>query len=380
MPRIRTRSLPRVLAVLAAISLAAEELPKGRVIERVECRGDATQTYALYLPSAYSPDRAWPILYCLDPGARGRMPVQCFQTAAEHAGVILAGSNNSRNGSLDIARDAIRWLLADTQERFALDNARTYIAGFSGGARLALAWAANSRIAGVIACGAGFGSAMPKEIPFRLFAAAGVDDFNYDEVYALSRDLSRRGSPVRFAQFDGGHDWLPESLTAEALDFLAARLDPAPPPPETAQQKKAALRYSQLQDELEHDDDIARRSTIRQLQRDSELANDSTDRRVARRVLMGAFIGAMEQGRSLLAAKKYGEAARAWEMAVLLRPKNPEAWYSLAQSRAGARDKRRALDALEHAVSAGFDNRDRLDHDPLFDSLRTDNRYTALFR
>jgi poly(3-hydroxybutyrate) depolymerase len=85
-------------------------------------------------------------------------------------------------------------------ERFAIDDSRTYAAGFSGAARLALAWAGNGHIAGVIACGAGFsGPAIPKEVPFRIYATAGVDDFNYDEVYAMSRELSRRGVSQRFA-------------------------------------------------------------------------------------------------------------------------------------------------------------------------------------
>jgi len=359
-------------ATLAVIALADEEIPKGRIVERVVCRGDKSQSYALYLPAAYSPQHAWPILYCLDPVARGRVPVDRFQQAAERAGFIVAGSNNSRNGSLDVAREAIRWLLTDTHERFAIDDSRTYAAGFSGGARLALAWAANGRVAGVIACGAGFGSAIPKEVPFRIYATAGVDDFNYDEVYAMSRDLSRQGVAQRFAQFQGGHDWLPETLTGEALDFLSGRLKPEPPPPESPQQKKLALRYSQLQAELARDDDQERRSTIHQLQRDSERPDDGPDRRVARRVLLGFFIGAMEQGRALLDAKQYRDAAQAWELAVLAEPKNAEAWYSLARSRAGAHDKRGAVNALERAIANGFDDRDRIEHDPLFDGLRGD--------
>jgi predicted esterase len=365
------------VAALAGIALADEEIPKGRVVERVVCSGDKNQSYALYLPAAYSRERAWPILYCLDPAARGRVPVERFQEAAERAGFIVAGSNNSRNSSVDVAREAIHWLLTDTHERFAIDDSRTYAAGFSGGARLALAWAANGHIAGVIACGAAFGESIPKEVPFRIYATAGVDDFNYDEVYAMSRELSRRGVPQRFAQFAGGHDWLPETLAGEAFEFLSGRLQPSPPPAETPQQKKAALGYFQLQQELARGDDDARRSTIRQLQRDSERTEDSPDRRVARRVLLGFFVGIMEHASALLDAKQYGKATQEWELAVLARPKNAEAWYSLAESRAGTRDKRGALDALDRAIANGFDDRARIEHDPLFDGLRKEPKYTA---
>jgi predicted esterase len=367
-----------VLTAVASCGLPGEELPKGRVVERVVCGGNPDQSYALYLPAAYSAEHAWPILYCLDPGARGRVPVERFRDAAAKAGFIVAGSNNSRNGSAALAREAIQWLVTDTHQRFAIDDARTYAAGFSGGARLALAWAGSGRIAGVIACGAGFtASRIPNEVPFRIYATAGVDDFNYEEIYAMSRELSRRGVPQRLAPFAGGHDWLPETLASEALDFLAGRLAVEPPPPESSEQKKAAARYLRLEEELERGDENARGATIDRLRREAERPEDGWGRRVARRVLMGTFIGAIEQGRAALDAKKYLEAEQALELAVLARPENAEALYALAESRAGAHEKRRALEALEHAIEKGFGDRGRIESDALFEGLRKEPRYAA---
>ena len=367
-----------VLVVVASGSLAGEDLPKGQVVERVVCIGNPSQSYALYLPPAYSREHTWPIIYCLDPIARGRVPVQRFRGAAARGGFIVAGSNNSRNGSTDVVREAIQWLLRDTHERFAIDDSRVYVAGFSGGARLALAWAGNGAVAGVIACGAGFsGSAIPKQVPFRIYATAGTDDFNYDEVYTMSRDLSLRGVPQRFASFAGGHDWLPEALTAEALDFLSGRLPPEPPPPESPEQKKTAALYSSLTEEVQRGDERDRRSTIDQLQRDSERRSDGPERRAARRVLTGVFVGAIEQGRELFKANRYAEAGQALELAVLVHPEDKETWYVLAEARAGAREKRHALNALQHAIEHGFSDRDRIEHDPLFEGLRKEPKYAA---
>ncbi|MCA1626778.1 MAG: hypothetical protein LC742_02275, partial [Acidobacteria bacterium] len=45
----------------------AESLPAGKVVEKVMTLADAGQSYALYLPSNYTPGRQWPILYCFDP-------------------------------------------------------------------------------------------------------------------------------------------------------------------------------------------------------------------------------------------------------------------------------------------------------------------------
>jgi len=364
------------LAALGACAFGTEPLPKGQVIERVVCAGEEQQSYALYLPPQYEPERTWPILYCLDPGAHGRIPVERFAEAAGRAGWIVVGSNNSRNGPIEIAREAIRWMLDDTHQRFSIDDSRIYTAGFSGGARIALAWAAGSRVSGVIACGAGFsGGTIPKEVPFRIYATAGVDDFNFDEVYGMSRELHRRGVLQRFSEFAGGHDWLPESLTASALEFLSGGLPPEPPPPVLPVQKKTAERYTRLTEELLRDDESGQRSLVQRLRRDSELAEDGVNRRAARRVLVGSFVSSVEQGNESLAANKYSEAAHMWQLAVLLRPEYAEGWYSLAVSDAGAHDKRRALDALEEAIAHGFRDRDRIAGDPLWESLRKEPRY-----
>src|ERR1700682_2458350 len=118
--------------------LTAQNLPPGHIIDRIPCQKNDHQTYALYLPSTYSSTRTWPILYCLDPGARGRVPVERFADAAGKFGFIVAGSNTSRNGSLGPVQEAIQSLVADTTARFSIDPKRVFTAGLSGGARVAL--------------------------------------------------------------------------------------------------------------------------------------------------------------------------------------------------------------------------------------------------
>ena len=116
----------------------ANAIPQGQIVEKLECLNDSSQSYALYLPSNYTPDRKWPILYALDPGVRGKTPVERFKEAAEKYGWILAGSNNSRNGPWRRAADAWSAMTKDTQQRFSIDDDRVYATGFSGGARMAL--------------------------------------------------------------------------------------------------------------------------------------------------------------------------------------------------------------------------------------------------
>jgi hypothetical protein len=69
--------------------------PPGEIVPRVECAGDAEHLYALYLPTAYSRDRTWPVLYLYDPRKRGPLAAERFREAAERYGWILASSNDT---------------------------------------------------------------------------------------------------------------------------------------------------------------------------------------------------------------------------------------------------------------------------------------------
>ena len=134
-----------------------DSIPRGQIVERIEALDDSSQSYALYLPSNYTPDRKWPVLYAFDPGARGRVPIERFKEAAEKYGWIVLGSNNSRNGPWDVVVNAWNAMLTDTHQRFAIDNERSYATGFSGGARAAVRIAVACKcLAGVMANGAGF--------------------------------------------------------------------------------------------------------------------------------------------------------------------------------------------------------------------------------
>jgi dienelactone hydrolase len=310
--------------------------------------------------------------------------VDLFAPAAEKASFLVAGSNNSRNGPMAPTREAINLMLADTRRRFSIDPSHIYAAGFSGGARVALDWARNGSIAGVIACGAGFGPPSPqeppgppKQIPFLLFATAGWDDFNHDELYRLSRELARRNVPHRFAEFEGGHDWLPAALTAEAFDFFLGRLPPQPAPPSKEAEKQAAL-YDRFVARLQSAEEGERRMVILQARKDAARPQDSPDRRVARRVIGGVSVSAMESARDLIGQKRYGEAARVAEDAVLARPENPNGWYSLAVASAAAGHTKRALEALEQAAAGGWTAWQRVEDEPLLAKARRDARYPGI--
>lgn len=222
-------SVPKavILAILlthtvSAILAASDELPRGQIIDKVVCLSDPDQSYALYLPSRNAPGQAWPILFCFDPAARGRVPVDLFRDAAEQYGYILAGSNNSRNGAAGQGPESMRVMWNDARARFIIDPARVFAAGMSGGARLVCGFAQGGNfLSGVIAFAAGFPNAqIPKRAPFLFFGAAGVDDFNYPELRQLDGELEKLGATKRIVTFEGGHGWPPASVCTQGIEWL----------------------------------------------------------------------------------------------------------------------------------------------------------------
>jgi predicted esterase len=214
-----------VLAGGLSFVAQAQTPAPGTVHASVTTLADATSSYALYLPSAYSPAKRWPLLLVFDPFARGEVSVKLFHEAAEKYGFIVVGSNNSRN--FEDPSAAIRALWADVKERYAIDPRRIYTAGLSGGARVAstVALACTHCIAGVIANSAGLpnGATLPGPEVSDWFLAAGTTDFNYPEQLHLKESFDARKVVSRFVVFEGPHNWMPKEFAERALAWLQLR-------------------------------------------------------------------------------------------------------------------------------------------------------------
>ena len=216
--------------VLALLTLAAPALgqgtavERGRLVEGLECQADPTQTYTLYLPSAYVPERPSPALIILDPRGRSVHAAALFQEAAEDYGWILLSSNDSRSdtpsGEPNIR--ALRALWPEAQGRYRVDSRRTYLAGFSGTAKFA--WAIGRQaegVAGVIASGAGWEPPhFDQPISFPSYGTAGNTDFNYTPMQEVHAQLREWGSPQRLEIFEGPHAWMPATLAREAIEWM----------------------------------------------------------------------------------------------------------------------------------------------------------------
>jgi len=207
-----------ITLVMATAASRAADLPTGQIVDSVECALDHTQHYVLYLPTNYTPSRQWSVILAFDGGARGRVPVERYRQAAEKYGYIVAGSLNSRNGPWEVSMNAAKAMTTDVKARFSVDPKRVYTAGMSGGARVAMKIALESKqIAGVFASSAGFPDEFISRLPFPVFGSAGTDDFNHMEMYQLDRRMT---SAHRVLYFEGGHTWLPAELAMQGVEWM----------------------------------------------------------------------------------------------------------------------------------------------------------------
>jgi hypothetical protein len=209
----------------AATPVIPDSFPPKKIIEHVVCKNDASQSYALYIPSV----EANAVIYFFDPYANGALPLEKYRSLADAYNFILIGSNNSKNGNdFKISESTWQTLLYDTKNRIALHSSRIYACGFSGGAKVASYIALHhSEIQSVIAAGAGLPDGIPAaNFNFSFIGIAGKGDMNMTDVVALNTAFDKTQTKHRIILFDGKHEWAPVAtmnIAFAGLEFDAMR-------------------------------------------------------------------------------------------------------------------------------------------------------------
>ena len=251
----------------------ATPLSVGQIIESVPCAEDPAETYALYLPSGYSSEKSWPIIYAFDPGARGKIPVRLYKDVVEKYGYIIAASNNARNFQPEVVMNAAKAMWKDTHVRLRLDQRRVYMMGFSGGARVATELAVRCEqcaVAGVVAHGAGYPFPPSDKERFAYFAFIGDKDFNWPEMMELRRRKEEYRAPFRLRVFQGEHHWAPPEVFDEAIAWFqlkAMQMGIVPP-------DSAFIDQQLARTQKEAEDALQRKDTITQFEAYRSIASD----------------------------------------------------------------------------------------------------------
>ncbi|NKI31238.1 hypothetical protein [Croceivirga thetidis] len=209
------------------LAISQQNLKKGQIIDSIAVSNTQNETFALYLPQSYDETKLSPILFVFEPAARGSLGVEVFREASEKYGHIIICSNNAKNGSYErnfaIADNLFKHIFSN----FNIDADKMFLAGFSGGSRLAAAIATlTNSFKGVIACGAGFSgnaSHVPISPNFTYVGLCGDEDFNYREMIRNKAYLDRFKFKNTLITFESGHRWPDSKQIERAFRWLTVQ-------------------------------------------------------------------------------------------------------------------------------------------------------------
>ena len=385
-----------------------KSLPTRKVIDTITVKSDATQTYALYLPSNYTPDKSFPCIYFFDAHARGALPVSLYQSLAEQYGFVLIGSNVSRNGmQWQQTNDIINALMDDSRACINIDPKRIYTSGFSGGSRVASTIAITSGgIAGVIGCGAGFpGPADQVQNKFDYFGMVGIYDFNLPEMQQLDRALQQKGLTHQLLTFKGKHDWPPvaDMQTAmlwiqvnamkkgllptnndlvnalKAIDDNLINTGAQSLPDEKILQEEAATEQ-QFQQQFTSLDLAAWTKKIHELQQQVKTAKPLQKAQMYQRLInyLG-FVCYMNSSHAINSGD-FTNAENYLKIFRIADPLNPDVDYLTAQYYMKKGDTNKAISALQSAVKAGYNDVPQITTDPMFLNLFSNTAFKEVIK
>ncbi|WP_120273316.1 hypothetical protein [Mangrovibacterium diazotrophicum] len=192
------------LAIFSCLS-SCHSSTKKEAISPQQQQTATSDDYEVYLPEDNQPKNGWPLLIAIDPHGSGITAMQHLQQAAEQYPAIIIASNRIQNNDPNFMAELDK-LITDARKRYPVSD-RIYLAGFSGGARMALAYAGSHRVSGVIAAGA---FAQPDElrtIPCPVIGILGMDDFNFSEAaqYLFNPELLPVNVHIELTH--ASHEW-----------------------------------------------------------------------------------------------------------------------------------------------------------------------------
>ncbi len=201
-----------------------QSLQTGVIIDSVKIATAPTESYAIYFPKKYDAKNPMALVFIFDPAARGKKGIEPFILAAETYHYILVCSNTSKNGSIEKNVAIASRLFDNVLQTYAVDTSQLYVAGFSGGARLASFFGISTgAFQGVIACGASF-NGMDKFIPpsnnFSYVGMVGDRDMNYQEMIANKDWLDKTKIINTLFVSHEGHIWPKQPQMLRAFDWL----------------------------------------------------------------------------------------------------------------------------------------------------------------
>lgn len=218
--------------ILSAQILVAQQvtLKKGMVTDNIII-ADSThkETFAIYLPTYYSNDKTWPIIFVFDAEGRGKIVTQLFKQTAEDQGYIIAASNNIKQSN-ELAENVqvSERLIETVRNYFSVDNRFIYTAGLNEGAEAAMALSSISKnTKGVLAIGDYWINTkfLKQGSGFAFVGMINYKDPDYYTLADIANYISKIGYPARIYKFIDDHEYPSADLIYSGIgEFTLQRI------------------------------------------------------------------------------------------------------------------------------------------------------------
>lgn len=187
--------------------------------------------YYLYLPSAYTPEKDWPILLGIHGyGSDGTQCLEAWQPMAEQAGfVLVCPSLGAGNGDWDFVQNESNLLgiLMDVRDQVRTQK-KVFLAGFSAGGQFAVAFTYSQpnlvRAISILSAGNYYEPYEDlRQIPFLVVIGEQDDPLAIKRARSFVDVLEESGYTVEYEILPGvGHELTPQALEKTITFFQKA--------------------------------------------------------------------------------------------------------------------------------------------------------------
>lgn len=182
------------------------------------CRLEPDHQYYITLPDKFNSNQSLPLVIIIDPHGDGLTALQKFRGALKGLPLVLAGSEKLKN-NYEGFEASLKNLHQDVLGKYPVDPQSVIVAGFSGGARMALYYGLKKPVEGIIMFGAGPGQLPDGLQGKQLYTVSGTRDFNFVEQYRPLFSGIPNTTGYLNDYFREIHAWPPERYIREAVVF-----------------------------------------------------------------------------------------------------------------------------------------------------------------
>lgn len=114
-------------------------LKKGKVISGLRVNDSISESFSIYLPTAFDQNKKWPVVYVFDMNGNAKQSLRAMVSAAEQEGYILAGSESLVSTFSTTVKIEITFRMINAVSKMLpIQSNRSYTADFTDNAGFAL--------------------------------------------------------------------------------------------------------------------------------------------------------------------------------------------------------------------------------------------------